>query len=92
LEYLVTELEDKLGEEIFLRFRATTRVAEIATEHGVVAMVTFFPVGVTNRRDTMILVRLNPKYQAYKVWFTAAFAGIKQRYRELKPQLTLSSK
>lgn len=87
--FLKDELENLLDEEVLLRLRTDVRVVEVATEHDVIAKVTVFPGGLNNRRDTMILVRLNPKYHAYDIWFAASFVGLKLRYRELKAELTL---
>jgi hypothetical protein len=90
--FLKTELENLLGEEVLLRLRTNVRVVEVATEHELIAKVTVFPGGINNRQNTMVLVRLNPKYRAYDIWFAASFVGLKLRYRELKPELTLNVK
>jgi hypothetical protein len=84
---LVTELESKLSEDVFLRMKEGTRLVELATEHDVIAKVTVFPKGIGFRRDTYVIVRMNPRYQAYAIWFGAAFVGFRQKYTELKPVL-----
>jgi hypothetical protein len=88
LRYLVSTLEELLFDDVRLCVHSEKRIAEIGTSHAVIAKITVFPAGLGVSKTTRVLIRLNPAYKQHRVWFEAAFAGLRQTYRELVFELT----
>ena len=91
IEYLRGELEERLQEPILVRYNSNTTLVEFATEHKTIGKVTVFLRDAPRRPHTRLIIRINPQYRAYQIWFQAAFAGLRQSHRDLKSVLTLKT-
>lgn len=91
IEYLRGELEERLQEPVLVRYNSNTTLVEFATEYNTIAKLTVFLRVAKWRPHTRLLIRINPQYRAYQIWFQAAFAGLRQTHRDLKSVLTLKT-
>lgn len=91
IEYLRGELERMLQEPVLVRYNSNTTLVEFATEYNTIAKLTVFLRDAKWRPHTRLLIRINPQYRAYQIWFQAAFAGLRQSHRDLKSVLTLKT-